>query len=75
MGSKPNLVLFCDLIALLLGYNCVKSLRFTKIVKKVKLEGVWGEIEAKKCLRRQLFTKVFETSSTFQVKKRTTGKV
>ena len=38
---------FCYLLALVLGYYCVKSLAVTKIVKEIKLEGVWRESEQK----------------------------
>ena len=35
----------------------MKGLRFPKIVKEIKFEGVWGKLEAKKCFQRQPFTK------------------
>ena len=35
----------------------MKGLRVTKIVKEIKSEGVWGELEAKKYFKRQPFTK------------------
>ena len=35
----------------------MKGLRATKIVKEVKFEGVWGELEAKIYFQRQPFTK------------------
>ena len=35
----------------------MKCIRVTKIVKEIKFEGVWGELEAKRCLQRQSFTK------------------
>ena len=35
----------------------MKGLRVTKIVKEIKFEGVWGELEAKKCFQRQSFPK------------------
>ena len=35
----------------------MKGLRVTEIVKEVKLERVWGELEAKYCFQRQSFTK------------------
>ena len=40
-----NLGLFCHLIVLILGQNSVKDLRITKIVKEIKFEGVWGDLE------------------------------
>ena len=33
----------------------MKCLIVTKIVKEIKFEGVWGELESKKCLQRQTF--------------------
>ena len=38
---------FCKVVALILGQNCLKGLRVTKIMKQVKFEGVWGQSEAK----------------------------
>ena len=35
----------------------MKGLRIAKIVNKIKLQEVWGELEAKNCLQRQSFTK------------------
>ena len=35
----------------------MKGLRVIKIVKEIKLEEVWGELEAKKCFQRQPLTK------------------
>ena len=35
----------------------MKSLRGTKIVKEIKFEEVWGELETKKNIQRQSFTK------------------
>ena len=49
---RQVLVLFCKLAALILGENCGKSLRFTKIAKQIKFEGVWGELEARNCFQR-----------------------
>ena len=45
------LVLFCHSIALILGLKSVKDLRFTKNVKEIKFEGVWGDLESKKISR------------------------
>ena len=33
----------------------MKGFRVTKIVKEVMFEGVWGEVESKKCFQRQSF--------------------
>ena len=35
----------------------MKGLRVTKIVKEIRFEGVWVELEAKKRFQRQPFTK------------------
>ena len=37
--------LLCNLIALILYYNCVKGLRVTKIVNEIKFERVWGSLK------------------------------
>ena len=42
-------MLFCKLVTLILGWNCVKDLTVTKIVKLIKFEGTWGDLEAKNC--------------------------
>ena len=41
----------------MLGWNSVKGLRVTKIVKKIKFVGVWGELESNNGFQRQSFTK------------------
>ena len=51
------LALFCKLVALILGKNCVKSLRVPKTVKQIKFKGVWGELEAKNCFQIQSWSK------------------
>ena len=43
---RQILSLICKLFAQILGWNCVKGLRFTKIVEQIKFEGVWGKFEA-----------------------------
>ena len=43
---RKNLALFCNLVALILGWNCVESVIVTKIVRKIKFEGGWSELEA-----------------------------
>ena len=53
----------------------MKGLRVTKIVKEVKFEGVWGELESKKRFTETMIQKIFETNSSFHVKWHTTGKV
>ena len=71
MGIKS--ALFCFSIALILDSNCVKTLAVTKVVNEIKFVGVCGEIEGNK--PETLIDKIFETSSSFHVKGRTTGKV
>ena len=41
----------------MLGKNCVKNFRVTKIVKQIKFEEVWGNSEARNCFQKQSFTK------------------
>ena len=48
LSSKGSFCPFFNLIALTLGQNSVKSLGFIKIVKDIKFEGVWYELESKK---------------------------
>ena len=48
---------FCNLIALTLGYNSVERLRLTKIVKEIKFEGVWDELQPRKFFQKQSVTK------------------
>ena len=45
------LALFCNLIALTLGWNCVKGLGVIKIVMEIGFNGVWGELGAGNCFR------------------------
>ena len=44
---------FCYLIALVLGQNSVKGFRVTENVEEIKVEGVWNELESKKCFQKQ----------------------
>ena len=43
----------------------MKGLRVTKIVKEIKFEGVRGKLEARKCFRRQAFTKYLRLTLVF----------
>ena len=43
----------------------VKGLKVTKIVKEIKLEEVWGELEARNCFQRQSFTKYLAQTVVF----------
>ena len=67
LSSKRQILeLFCILVALILGWNCVKGLRVKNIVKKINWEEVWGELEAKKCLQREPFTKYLRQTLVFK---------
>ena len=37
----------------------------TKIIKQIKFEGVWGELEARKCFHRQPFTEYLRQTLVF----------
>ena len=63
---RQILALFCNLIALILGENCVKRLRVTRIVKQIKFKRAWNDLEAKICFWRQ--TLVFMWNNTTTVK-------
>ena len=43
----------------------MKVLRFTKIVKEVKLKEVWGELESEKGFQRQSFKKYLTLTLVF----------
>ena len=45
----------------------MKSFSVTKIVKEIKFEGIWGDLEFKKGFQGQS-VKVYETNSSFHVK-------
>ena len=55
--ERRLLPFFYNLIALTLGYNSVKSLRVTKILKKTKVGEVQDELESKKFFQTQADTK------------------
>ena len=61
---RQNFALFRKLVALTLGYNCVKGLRATKIVKQIGLKRLGG----KKLFPDKIMDKIFETNSSFLVK-------
>ena len=46
----------------------MKGLTVTKIVKEIKFEGVWGNLETKKMFLETIIHKIFETNSSFYVK-------
>ena len=43
----------------------MRGLRVTKIVKEIKFEGVWAELEATGCFQRQSFTKYLTLTLVF----------
>ena len=63
-----------NLITLTLGWNSVKSLRLSKIVKENKFKRAWDEVESKKCFAESISYKVSETNSRFYLRERTTAK-
>ena len=46
----------------------MKDFRVTKIVKEIKVERVWGELEAKNCFQKQPFTKYSRLTLVFMGK-------
>ena len=44
LPSKTNLGIFCNLTALILGENSVKSITFTEIDKEIKFKGSMGKV-------------------------------
>ena len=48
----------------------MKGLRVTKIVKEVKFEGVWGNLESKNKFPETITHKIFETDPIFHFKYR-----
>ena len=43
----------------------MKGFRVTKIVKEIKFEGVWGELESNKGFKRQSVTKYLRLTLVF----------
>ena len=43
----------------------MKGIRVTKIVKEIKFEGVWGELESKTGFQRQSVTKYLRLTLVF----------
>ena len=43
----------------------MKGLRFTKIVKEIKFEGIWGELESRNGFHLQSFTKYLRPTLVF----------
>ena len=63
---RQNLALFRNLVALILNWNCVKSLIVPKIVQKNKFEEDWGELEARNCFQRQSWTNFMRETLVFK---------
>ena len=51
----------------------MKGLRLTKILNKIKFEGVWGELEAK-LFPETIIHKIYEANSSLHVKYRNKAK-
>ena len=63
--SKTIFSTFCNLIALIIDWNCVKGLRVTKIVKQIKFKAVWGKLGRKVCFQRQSLRKYLRQTLVF----------
>ena len=57
---------FCNLVAVILGWICVKGLIFTKVVKKIQ-RGV-KRVRGKNLFPWTITGKIFETKSSFSLK-------
>ena len=62
---RQILAIFTNLIALILGQHSVKGLRVAKIVKKIKFERVWGDLESKIGFQRQSVKKYLRPTLVF----------
>ena len=58
-------MLFCNLLALVLGSDSVKYLRVKEFLKKDKFEVIWGELQAQNCLQRLPLTKYMKQTLVF----------
>ena len=65
LSSNTTFSTFCNLVALILNWNCLKNLIVSKIVQKIKFEGDRGELEAKACFQRQSWTKYIRQTLVF----------
>ena len=76
LSSKTNLSAFiANYLLKCQVKSSVKGLRFTKIVKQIKLEGVLGQVRSKKMFPETIIHRVIETNSSSHVKQCTMGKV
>ena len=48
---RPIVTISSNSFALIEGWNCVKSLRITKIIKQIKFKKTWGELAANRVSR------------------------
>ena len=62
---RQNLALFCNLVSLILSWNCVKSLVVTKITPKKKFRGAWGNLGAEHGFQRQSWKKYMRETLDF----------
>ena len=44
---RQALAIFRNLVALVLGQNCIENLRITKYIEKINFEEVWGQVRSK----------------------------
>ena len=65
LSCKVNFNTFSQIIYLILGKNCVKDLRVTKIVKQVKIHETWSELKVKHCFWRPPRTKFVRKTLVF----------
>ena len=49
----------------MLGWNCIKCLKVSKIVTRMKFTVVWRNLEQNNCLQRQPFTKCLRQTLFF----------
>ena len=62
-----NVALFCNLVALILGRNCVKDLRGSKILQNQVSMGL-EQVRSKKLFPKTIMDKMFETNSGVHMK-------
>ena len=57
LPSKENVRAFLQLNCSNFKLSRVKGIRVPKMLKEIKFERVWKELEVKNCFQRQTFTK------------------
>ena len=72
---KQIFALFCQLVALISGQNCIKVLRVTKSVKQIKFEGAWWSLKSKILFVEAILAKMPQSNCSFSVKQHPTRKV